>query len=154
MERIFRSPLKPDHFQMGRSSDGITEEPRVKVNKGIPKDIYSSHHHYTTLKTFGGKCEDDFSWKVLIKIDDREISVITMNLNTTIKSKEKPFQGYYVRFAVSGVRFILKSNLTEGLKESNCDHCNAYIKQHEVHLMRTKLDGKIRQPNNDSFGTK
>ncbi|GJU70699.1 retrovirus-related pol polyprotein from transposon TNT 1-94 [Tanacetum coccineum] len=53
----------------------------------------------------------------------------TMNLNTSIKSKEKPFRG---------------------LKESNFDQLYAYLKQHEVHASENRMMmERFIQPTND-----
>ncbi|GKA80533.1 hypothetical protein Tco_0787225 [Tanacetum coccineum] len=52
----------------------------------------------------------------------------TMNLNTSVKSKEKPF--------MFTIRFITEVKLNRGLKESNFDLLYAYLKKHENFLKR------------------
>ncbi|GJX28190.1 hypothetical protein Tco_0236269 [Tanacetum coccineum] len=92
----------------------------------------------------------------------------TMNLNTSVKSKEKPFKLNEMRnikmtmprmqlnskfvnnMLPEWSRFITEVKLNRGLKESNFDKLYAYLKQHEVHSNenRTMME-RFLQPTND-----
>ncbi|GKF90538.1 hypothetical protein Tco_0274239, partial [Tanacetum coccineum] len=80
----------------------------------------------------------------------------TMNLNTSVKSKEKPFKDTTLglRSSLSRMqlnlkfvnnmlpewsRFITEVKLNKGLKESNYDQLYAYLKQHEVHANENRI---------------
>ncbi|GKB87503.1 retrovirus-related pol polyprotein from transposon TNT 1-94 [Tanacetum coccineum] len=95
-----------------------------------------------------------------------------MNLNTSIKSKEKPFKDTMLGNDMRNIkmtmprmqlnskfvnnmlpewsRFITEVKLNRGLKESNFDQLYAYLKQHEVHANenRTMME-RFLQPTND-----
>ncbi|GKD46153.1 retrovirus-related pol polyprotein from transposon TNT 1-94 [Tanacetum coccineum] len=87
----------------------------------------------------------------------------TMNLNTSVKTKEKPFKDtmlgmprmqlnskFVNNMLPKWSRFITEVKLNRGLKESNFDQLYAYLKQHEVHANenRTMME-RFLQPTND-----
>ncbi|GJT76461.1 retrovirus-related pol polyprotein from transposon TNT 1-94 [Tanacetum coccineum] len=92
----------------------------------------------------------------------------TMNLNTSIKSKEKPFlindmkninmtmprmqlnSKFVNNMLPEWSRLITEVKLNRGLKESNFDQLYAYLKQHEVHASENRMMmERFIQPTND-----
>ncbi|GJT72423.1 retrovirus-related pol polyprotein from transposon TNT 1-94 [Tanacetum coccineum] len=89
--------------------------------------------------------------KEMYKADIRATNILLQGipkdiLNTSIKSKEKPFTYTMLEWS----RFITKVKLNKGLKKSNFDQLYAYLKQHEVNASENRMMmERFIQPTND-----
>ncbi|GKB21310.1 retrovirus-related pol polyprotein from transposon TNT 1-94 [Tanacetum coccineum] len=115
--RYTPTPMLIDtEFELGQTIMLLLEELRVQFNK--PSNDAKFLSERTSIAARCRKRRGNLSY--------------TMNLNTSVKTKEKPFKDNY------------------RLKESNFDQLYAYLKQHEVHANENRIMmERFIQPNND-----
>ncbi|GJS25812.1 hypothetical protein Tco_0486432 [Tanacetum coccineum] len=107
--------------------------------QGLPKYIYILINHYTDAKDIWDNLKMLLEGSELTK----DIYNYTMILNTSVKTKEKPF---------TITIFVTTFKLNRGLRDSNYDQLYAYLKQQEAHANEKKMMlGRFTQPNVDSL---
>ncbi|GJV54614.1 retrovirus-related pol polyprotein from transposon TNT 1-94 [Tanacetum coccineum] len=135
------------------------------ILQGLPKDIYSLINHYTDAKDIWDNVKMLLEGSELTK-EDRE-SQLYDDFEHFRQNKGETIHDYYVRFAklindmrnikmtmskiqlnskfVNNMlpewgRFVTAVKLNKGLKDSNFDQLYAYLKQHEAHANRIRIE--------------
>ncbi|GKB06882.1 hypothetical protein Tco_0835115 [Tanacetum coccineum] len=104
--------------------------------QGLPKDIYSLINHYTDAKDIWdnnkGKTIHDYYVRFAKLINDMrniKMTMSKMQLNSKFVNNMFPEWG----------RFVTAVKLNKGLKDSNYDQLDAYLKQHEAYANENKM---------------